>query len=483
MSGLSQRTSRATFWSAAEILARYGVQTVVTILLARLLTPSDFGLLAMLLVFVAVGSMLTDAGFGTALIQRPSVTANDETTVFLFSNCVGLLSAVILYFSAPSIAAFYHQPALVALTHSIAWILPLGALGAVPEALLSKRMDFRARAQVQVLASLVSGGLAIVMALRGLGVWSLVAQALVASGSRSILLLITARWLPRGQFSLESFRALFRFGGFMLLASSLNTISSRLQSLLIGRLFDASSLGFFTLAQNASQVPTSLVGAVLGRVGLPVFSTMSDQPQKLRTALQLSLQVSMFVFFPCMAGIALIAAPLIETFYGIRWVAAAPMLSLLALAGAMWPLHILNLAALSAQGRSDRFLILELWKSVAGILLIVLAAHFGLIAIAAASLAASLWSAVINSWYSKKMLNYGILEQLGDQKIVFLLTTLAVATAWCVLHWMRPGIGSTIIAIAGAGCVYLGGAAAIRYPAWISLLEILRDILKENRKL
>lgn len=482
MPGLSQRTSRATFWSAAEILTRYGVQTIVTILLARLLTPADFGLLAMLLVFVALGSMLTDSGFGQALIQRSSITANDETTVFLFSNCVGLLSALILYFSAPAIAAFYHQPALVALTHSIAWILPLGALGAVPEALLSKRMDFRARAQVQVFASLASGGLAIVMALRGLGVWSLVAQALVASGLRSILLLVTARWLPRGQFSLESFRALFGFGGFMLLANLLNTVFSRLQSLFIGRLFDASSLGLYTLAQNASQVPTSLFGAVLSRVGLPVFSTMSDQPEKLRTALRLSLQVSMFVFVPCMIGIALISAPLIEIFYGARWIAAAPMLSLLALAGSLWPLHVLNIAALSAQGRSDRILFLELWKNIAGILFVLVAARFGPIAIAGAALATSLCSAIVNAWYSQIMLGYGFFAQLRDQKIVFLLTVIAAATAWRLLHWMGPGIVPTIVAIMVAGCIYLGGAAVLRYSAWTMLLEMLRDLLKGNEK-
>lgn len=479
---LKQRTAGAALWSAIEISARYGVQIVVTIVLARLLAPADFGLLAMLLVVTNIGGLLIDAGFSTALIQKFSVSKDDEATVFWFSNFVSLIAACILYFSAAAIADFYRQPALEALTHIIAWVLPLSALGAVPDALLTKRMNFRARAQVQTVASLASGALAIVMALQGFGVWALVAQALLASGSRSLLLLITAQWRPRGKFNYDSFRTLFGFGGFMLLAGLINTVFSRLQALLIGRLFDATSLGFYTLAQNASEAPTSLVGGVLSRVGLPVFSTMSDRPEKLREALRVSMQVSMFVFVPCMVGLALIARPAIEMIYGSKWIPAAPMLSFLALAGAAWPIHILNVSALSAQGRSDKILLIELCKDFAGIIFLVTASRFGPVAIAGSALATSLCSAAINAWYSGKMLNYGFFAQLFDQKIVFFLSALAAIPAWCILHWMPPGIGPTVAAVTVAGCVYISGATLLRYSAWGMLQEIMRNFLKGNRK-
>lgn len=482
MTMLKQRTAGAALWSAIEISARYGVQIVVTIVLARLLTPADFGLIAMLLVFTNIGALFIDAGFSTALIQKASVSKNDETTVFWFSNGVSLIAACMLYFSAPFIADFYRQPDLEALTRLIAWVLPLSALGAVPDALLSKRMNFRARAQTQAIASLISGAIAIMMALRGFGVLALVAQALIASGLRSLLLLVSARWHPSGRFEIASFRTLFGFGGYMLVAGVLNAAFTRLHSLLIGRLFDASSLGFYTLAQNASQAPTSLIGGVLSRVGLPVFSTMSDRPEKLREALRLSIQVSMFVFFPCMVGIALIAEPAIQMIYGAQWIPAAPMLSFLALAGAVWPVHVLNVSALSAQGRSDKILQLELYKDIVGIIFLVAASRYGPLAIAGSALASSLCSAAINAWYSGRMLNYGFFAQLLDQKIVFFLSALAAIPAWCILHWMPLGIGPTIAAVTVAGGVYIGGAALLRYSAWVTLQEIIRNYLKNDRK-
>lgn len=482
MSELSQRTSRAAFWSTIEITARYGVQIIVTIVLARLLTPSDFGLIAMLLVFINLGTLLADAGFGAALIQRPSINSNDETTVFWFSAVTGIVAALVLWFSAAAIATFYHQPSLVDLTRALVWVLPLGALGAVPDALLTKQLNFKARARAQVVASLLSGALAVGLAWRGFGVWSLVAQALAAAGFRSLMLWIFSRWRPHGRFSRESFHNLFGFGSFMLLAGLLDTVSVRLQSLMIGRLFNAGTLGYYTLAQSASGMPTNLIGAVLGRVGLPVFSELAHDKGRLRDALSRALNVSLFMFVPCMIGIAVAAGPLIDLVYGARWASAAPMLSLLALAGALWPFHVLNLAALNAQGRSDRVFYLQVFKNAVTIVATLAAAPFGAVAIAGAMLASSLWATGVNTWYSHKMLRYGLLAQLADQKATFILAGLAAMPAWGVLHWSSPGLGHTIVAIAAAGSVYAGGAASLHYPAWTTLVRLLRDFLRADER-
>lgn len=481
-SQLTRRAAYATWWSAIEIAARYGVQIVVTIVLARLLTPGDFGLIAMLLVFTNIGAVLTDAGFGTALIQKQQTSADDESTVFWFNLATGALATALMWIGADWIASFYRQPALADLTQATSWVLLFGALGAVPDALLTQKLEFRARARAQVVSSVVSGGIAIAAALGGCGVWSLVIQALVASGVRSACLWVFSRWRPRARFSILSFRRLFGFGGFMLLSGLLNTVSVRLQPLLIGRLFDARTLGYYSLAQSATQAPNSFIGSLLSRVGLPVFANIADDRQRLRNALRTSLDVSMFVFVPCMVGLALVARPLIAEVYGARWEAAAPIASLLALAGALWPIHVLNLTALSAQGHSRRFFYLEVFKNLIIVIATVATARYGAIAVAAGMLAAALCNAAVNTWYSYRLLGYGALAQLHDQRWTLLLSAFAALPAWALLHWTKESLFSVLLAILAAAIVYIGLAMVLRLPAWLQVVSICKNAFQSESR-
>lgn len=477
---LTQRASSAAWWSTLEITARYGVQFAVMLMLARLLNPSDFGLIAMLLVFTSIGALLVDSGFGTALVQRQRTSDDDETTVFLFTTGASVLVAAILWFAAPAIALFYTQPALTMLTRVMVLVLPLGALAAVPDALLTMKLRFRDRAKAEIFASLVSALIATALAWQGYGVWSLVWQAITLIGLRTLLLWHYSGWRPRGQFRQESFRKLFGFGGYMLLSALLDTITVRLQSLLIGKLFEPRALGYYTLAQNTQQAPTSFIGGILNRVGLPVFSAVAHQPEKLLGALRLSLRATLFVFIPCMVGIAVIAKPLIELLYGQRWGAAAPILTLLALAAASWPLHVLNLAALSAQGRSDLFFRLELAKKVIAISLILICAPFGPVAIAGSVLVSSFFGVAINTWYSKKLLGYGLLSQLLDQYGTFALSLAAALVGWAILHWTQPRLMTTLVAIVVAAIVYLGGAIFFRNPALLELMALMQTFRRSR---
>lgn len=477
---LSQRAVSATWWSTLEIASRYSVQIIVTIVLARLLQPADFGLIAMLLVFTSIGAVLVDSGFGTALIQHQRPSADDETTVFIFAVVTSVVVAAVLWSAAPVIARFYNQPELIPLTRIVLWVLPFGALAAVPDALLTKRLNFAARARAEIVASSISGIVAIVLAWRGFGVWSMGWQIVVAMGLRAALLWRYACWKPGGQFTRASFRSLFTFSSFMLLAQLLDTASIRLQTMLLGRLFDATTLGYYTLAQNAQQAPASFMGTVLNRVGLPVFSEVANQPSKLRGALRLSLRTSLFLFLPCMVGLALAAKPLIAFVYGARWQAAAPILTLLALATAMWPLHVLNLAALTARGRSDLFFRLEVVKKLIAITLIVISSPFGPMAVATAVLISSVFGVIINTWYSKRMFDYGILAQLADQKLTFTLCVTAALAGWAILHWTHPGTAPTLAAIGAAVIIYLSGAILFRSTALAELINIGRSLVEDR---
>lgn len=480
MSSLTHRAAHATWWSALEIAARYGVQILVMIVLARLLTPADFGLIAMLLVFTAVAALLVDSGFGTSLVQKQRTSDDDETTVFLSGLAVSVLVGGVLWMAAPAIAAFYSQPELVPLTRLLVWVLPLSAFAAVPDALLTQRLDFRARANAEIVASLVSGTLAVLLAWRGFGVWSLAWQSIAAIGVRAAMLWLLSRWRPRGRFRVASFRGLLGFGGYMLMSNLLNTISIRLQSLLIGKLFDSRTLGYYTLAQNTQQAPAQFMSGVLNRVGLPVFSTVADQPAKLVGALRLSLRVALFVFVPCMVGIAVVARPLIVMVYGQRWMPAAPLLSILAVSATFWPLHVLNLAAIGARGRSDLIFRLEVVKRVVSIGLILACSPFGAIAIAWAVLAASLFAVLVNTWYSKRLLGYGVLAQLQDQASTLLLSALAAAVAWLASHWLaRPPV-ALAVAVLAAMAAYFGGAALGKVAAWRDLLALLHTLRSRN---
>lgn len=476
MQSLTHRAAHATWWSALEIAARYGVQFVVMIVLARLLAPADFGLIAMLLVFTTIAALLVDAGFGTALVQRQQTTGDDETTVFVSSLGIAVLVAVALWVAAPAIAAFYAQPVLASLTRLLLFVLPLGAMAAVPDALLTQRLDFRSRASAEIIASLGSGVAAVLLAWYGLGVWSLAWQALAAIGLRALLLWVLSGWRPRGRFNVASFRRLFGFGGYMLMASLLNAISLRLQSLLIGKLFDSRTLGYYTLAQNTQLAPAQFMSGVLNRVGLPVFSTVANQPAKLVGALRLSLRVALFVFVPCMVGIAVVAKTLVIVLYGVRWAPAAPLLSVLAVAAMLWPLHVLNLAAISARGRSDLIFRLELVKRVVSIGLIVGCSFYGAMAVALAVLGSSVFGVVVNTWYSRKLLGYGVLAQLQDQVPTLLLSGLAAGVAWLASRWLTHTTLALAVAIVAAAVAYFGAAALIKVAAWRDLLELSRTL-------
>jgi O-antigen/teichoic acid export membrane protein len=478
---LTRRAAHATWWSALEITARYGVQFVVMVLLARLLAPTDFGLIAMLLVFTSIAALLVDSGFGTALVQKQNTTDDDETTVFLSSMCTSIFAGFGLWFAAPSIAAFYAQPVLVPLMRLSLFVLPLSALAAVPDALLTQRLDFRSRARAEIFASVFSGIVAVLLAWRGFGVWSLAWQSIIAIGVRAALLWIYSHWRPRGRFRLASFRRLFAFGGYMLLSNLLNTISIRLQSLLIGRMFDSRELGYYTLAQNTQQAPSQFMSGVLNRVGLPVFSTVADRPAKLIGALRLSLRVAIFVFVPCMVGIALIAQPLIVMLYGARWAPAAPLLSILAASATFWPLHVLNLAAIGAQGRSDLIFKLEVVKRVVSIGLIVACSKFGAMAIAWAVLASSLFGVVVNTHYTKQLLGYGILAQIRDMANTIAGSMAAAVAGFSVLHLNPPSLGATSASIALAIFVYVAWSLATRSLAMRELLDVARHIREGAR--
>nr|WP_284692173.1 lipopolysaccharide biosynthesis protein [Pinirhizobacter soli] len=465
---------RAARWSIVEIGTRYVIQFAVTAVLARLLSPDAFGLLAMVLIFTAIGAIFIDSGSGAALVQKQSTTADEETTVFVVNVLVSLIAGLMLFACAGLIASFFNQPELAGLCRFMALIFPLNGLAVVPDALLTQRMRFNVRAKIEFGSAMTASTVALVLAWRGYGAWSLAWQAVVSIGARAVLLLVITEWRPHGRFRPRALWSIWSFGGFMLLAGLIDTGYTRLQALLVGRFFAARELGFYTMAQNTQQVPTSLAAALLNRLGLPLFSSLRHDPTLLHRAVRGSLSMSMFVFVPLVAMLALFATPVVELVFGPRWQATGPILAILALGALPWPSHVLNVSLLNALGHPRLVLRNEVIKKSLAVALLLAACPFGIGAIAWSTVAASLFAMGINMHYSGKLLGYGASSQLRDMAGIVLGTLVAVSLAYVVYLSMQRSLVALL-----AGC--LVGAAAYLLLAWRTSHPALVDLLRLAR--
>ncbi len=468
---LKQRAFKATLWSGGEIFLRQGLQFVISVALARLLTPAEFGLVALLALFTGVATVMVDGGFSAALIQRQDVSHADESTVFWFNLGIGAAAALILLMAAPAIAHFYGQPILVPLMAVMSANVFLGSLGAIHSTLLTKRLDFRTQLKVGVVASVLSGVVAITMAWKGYGVWALAAQIVVMTTVTTALLWLANRWRPTWTFSRGSVNKLFGFGGYYLASNLLEIIYTRLYTLLIGRWYGARELGFYNNADNTKQMPGGFLTGVLSRVAFPMFSTAAHDKVKLRRGMQLAARGTMLLNVPMMLGMAALAEPLVRTLFGEQWLPAVPILRVLCVAGLFWPLHVLNLNVLMAQGHSRLMFRLELAKKFLGVAVLGTGAFFGVMGIAWATTVFSAGGLAINTYYSGRFLDYGLMAQLRDfLPIVFIaLPMAAVVYALSMVLRMPPVIELALL-------IVLGGTIFFTI-AWLTRATALHDVM------
>jgi O-antigen/teichoic acid export membrane protein len=409
---LGHRARRASAWSGIDAGLRALLGFGITVALARLVAPDEFGVLAMVLVFSAIAGVLVDFGIGTALIQRRDADHVDESTAFYFNLGMSLVLAFLLVLAAPWIARFFAQPELEGITWVMAANLIVGALGAIHTTLLTKELNFRPLMWIGLWSSLLSGVLAIALAWRGFGAWSLAWQALAQSTITTVLLWWWHPWRPLRRFDPAALRRLLGFGGHVMAARLIDAVYTRMYSVFIGKLFSAASLGFYSRAQSTQQLPTNLMTGVLNRVALPAFAEAAQHPARLSAALAKTTRLLMFINLPVMLGVGLTAEPLVQVLFGQRWLPSAPLLQILCLAGALFPLQVLNLSALLAQGHSRLLLRIEILKKSLGMLLLAVAAAWGLEAIAWSQVIAACFAFFINAHYSGRLLAFGGVAQL-----------------------------------------------------------------------
>ena len=412
--GLKIKTLHGLFWSFFERIGQQGIQFIISIILARLLMPEQFGLIAMLTIFMAVAQSIIDSGFGSALIQKQNANHLDECSIFYFNILVGFIAAGTLCLAAPWIAAFYKTPLLVPLTRLLSLNMIINSFRIIQITLLTKRIDFKTRMKISVTASVLSGFIGIAMAYQGYGVWSLVAQSICSNLFLTSLLWLFLPWRPSWIFSFTSLRIMFSFGSNLFFSGLLETIYRNLYLIVIGKLFSATDLGFYSRAKGLQQMPVENLSSAVYRVTFPVFSSIQENKARLKVGVRKALSTLAMVNFPLMIGLAVVAKPLVLVLLTDKWLPCVPYLQLLCVVGMLYPVHVINLNVLKAQGRSDLYFWLEIIKKVLTTIAILITWRWGITAMIYGQIATSTIAYYVNSFYTGKLISYPITEQIKD---------------------------------------------------------------------
>ncbi len=463
------------------MFSRFGIQLITTIVLARLLLPEDFGVIALLSLFVSIAGAFIDSGFSASLIQKNNFTEQDASSVFYFNVGLGIVMAVILSISAPFFVNFFQLPILRWLTYILALNLLVGAFGAVHLVFLNKNLDFRTQMRINITATIMSGAAAILMAWYGWGVWSLAFQILIASVVRVLLIWFYCPWRPSLTFSAKSLSALFNFGGFVFLTNLLEAIYGRLHTLLIGKLYSPVELGLYARAENTQNLATSILTETVNRVAFPIFSQTKLDKIKLKRGVRKALAGTMLVNAPVVLGLLAVSEPLVSTLFGENWLPSVPYLQVLCLVGLIWPLNRINLSVLVAQGYSKLFFRLELIKKFFGIFALILVSSYGVLAIAWSQVAVAFIAYLVNTYFTRVHLDYSALKQLRDVMPYFLASGIMLLVLTLVsisLSSTNPAI-LLVIQIALAIIVYGSLCHVLRLSAYVEALTQLNVKLKK----
>ncbi len=453
---LKVRAKTAVVWSGLDIFMRQGIGFAISVVLARLLGPEEFGIIALLSFFMGIAWVFVDTGFSAALIQKQDTTHEDESTVFWFNMATGMLMFLVLFLAAPWIAYFYELPVLLPLTVAMAFNILFSAASSVQNALLNKRLDFKTPMKIGAVSTVLSGGIGLYMAWKGYGVWALAIQSLVANLTSTLILWSLSRWRPAMIFSWNSFRCLSRVGGYLLLSRIFDMVYRRGYALVIGKLFGLSELGFYNRAESTSRLPNAIITGIVSRVVFPLFSAVSNDANRLRRGTRGAIRSIMLVTAPVMFGLAALAEPFMELVFGNKWLPAAPILQVLCFAGLLLPLHIVNLNVMKAMGHAKLFFRLEVIKKTIGISLIILGSFYGIMGIAVSMLIQSIIELIINTNYTGKQIGYGLLEQVGDCLSTIILSGLMAGMLFSLDSFFQyDGALNLLLLVTLGGGVYI----------------------------
>ena len=427
---LKDKTVKGLGWSALDNAARYGMQFAVGIVLARLLSPDDYGLLGLVGIVTVLCTALVNGGFTTALIRKKNATEEDYNTVFICNLTMSLLLYGVTFLCAPLIADFFSREELTPLVRVSSLGLIIGALGMVQQTRLTKRIDFKTQTKITLVATAVSGVVGIGMALAGFGVWALVGQQLTSQIISTILLYIYNRWIPCLRFSIESFHELFGFGWKMMVSILLDAVWKELYQVVVGKFYNPATLGQYTRAKHYANLFSQNLTAVMERVTYPVLSSIQDEKERMVSAYRRMIRTSMFITTVALFSLGAVSEPLIYCMIGPKWHEASTYLPLICITYSLYPLHAINLNMLQVQGRSDLFLGLEVIKKIITLAPLFIGAFIGIIPMLLTNMVVGIIAYFLNSHYSGRLLGYSSWMQLRDIAPSYALAISIALSVW-----------------------------------------------------
>ncbi len=478
---LKSKSLRAVSWTLLEAVGLRGTQFIVGIVLARLLLPEEFGLIAMLAVFMAVSQSLLDSGFGAALIQKRDATQVDKCSIFYLNIIIGFVVAGALCLAAPWIARFYEQPILTPLARLMSLVVVINSFALIQNTVLTKALDFKAMTTASLVAGVLSGGIGISLAACGFGVGSLVVQQISSVFIRTVALWFLNTWRPVAVFSMASLRQMFSFGSRVMASGLLNTIFANIYLLTIGKLFSVADLGFFRQAKRLQELPAQTLSWTVGRVAFPVFSSIQDDPARLRRGLKEVLTSIAFLNFPVMMGILVTARPLVLVLLTEKWTASIPYLRLLCLEGLLFPMNWFNTNVLYAIGRSDLCFRLELIKKALIVVSIAVTWRWGIEAMIGGQVVVSVLSYCLNSHYNGILIGYPIKNQLLDLLPYVFASALMGLGVYLIGHVPLSVNGLLLIQVVTGVILYTGISWLLRLPRFLEMWRIGSSKLRSLR--
>jgi len=473
---IKNQAAKGVMWNAIERFSSQGIQFVLTIVIARLLSPSDYGLVAMLGIFMAIAQTMVDSGFSNALIQKKNRTETDYNTMFYFNILAAIFIYFLLFVSAPFIADFYSQPALVNVTRVFGLGLITSSLGIIQMTRLMIALDFKKLAVATLLSVVVGGSIGVGMACHGYGVWTLVVQNLVGNFTWTLILWYSTQWRPAWAFSLSSFKSLFSFGSRLLFSNLLHTLYTNMYSLVVGKFFSVSTLGFFSRAYTLGQFPVQNFGNVIQKVLYPIQCRYQDDDDKFNKIFINYLQISAFLLFPLMIGLTVLSTPIITLLLTEKWLSAAPLLQVLSLAFMWLPIMQANVSVLDAKGRSDYHMQSEIIKKVLAVLILCVAIPFGIKAVCWSLLVYSVVDMIVVVGYSRRLTGIGYLAQARILASSLLLAICIGGIVYVIISFMSSALAKLILGIICGVVLYVFAIWLFDFQEY----KLIRSFFKKN---
>ncbi|MGI5867982.1 MAG: lipopolysaccharide biosynthesis protein [Kiritimatiellia bacterium] len=454
MVSLRKQVVAGVFWRFSEQFVAQLITFGVSVVLARLLEPSEFGTVALLTIFLVLSQCLVNSGFGSALIQKKDADDLDFNSVFYLSLAISVLMYVCLWLGAPWIALFYGQPVLVPVLRVAAIRLIFDGLSGVQNAVLARRMLFKRSFWITLSGTLVGGVTGIWMAYSGFGIWALVWSSLASGFVSTAVRWFLIGWRPGFRFSWQRLASLFKFGSRILGSSLLDTFFTQIYGLIIGKWYSPSDLAYFNRGEHLPQMAMNSVQGSIGSVVFPALSKMQDDRNRLKSSMRKVMQSSSFIVFPMMFGLAAVAEPLVVLLFSDKWLPAVPYMQLACIGYAFWPIHVANLQAIQAVGRSDIFLKLEVVKKIMMLSMLLLTFRHGVLAIAIGRAAVAPFALWVNSLPNRQLISYSQTEQLRDILPIGCLSVLTAMLAWGIVSLVEQPVLSMSLAVSSGVFVY-----------------------------